>query len=165
MRLPQVNQSNKISVEIADTGHDSPGCSLKLQCSGSPPDELGGCGVAPDRLTNKPAHLPDPWLFDSEALIREIDRIRETALQVPTSGDSNATHFGLQMVVNAAWTLRENLRYLLHLHREGQRSVRRQHEHSEGIKPQHQTIYDLAIVVKLARNKLLITLWTGYLTP
>jgi hypothetical protein len=80
--------------------------------------------------------LPNPWLFDSESLIREIDRIRETALQVPTNGDSNATHFGLQQVINAAWTLRENLRFMLGLHRQRQDSFRK-------AEPQHQTIYGL----------------------
>jgi hypothetical protein len=77
-----------------------------------------------------PAKLPDPWLFDSEALLRELDRCRETALQIPTNGDYNATHFGIQITVNALWTLRENIRYLLHLHREGQRAIRKQHEQS-----------------------------------
>jgi hypothetical protein len=75
-------------------------------------------------------NLPDPWLFDSEALLRELDRCRETALQIPTNGDCNATHFGIQLTVNALWTLRENLRYLLHLHREQQRAIRRQHDQS-----------------------------------
>lgn len=27
--------------------------------------------------------LPDPWLFDSEALLRELDRCSETVLQIP----------------------------------------------------------------------------------
>jgi hypothetical protein len=31
------------------------------------------------------------------ALLRELDRCRETALQIPTNGDCNATHFGIQM--------------------------------------------------------------------
>jgi hypothetical protein len=30
-------------------------------------------------------HLPDPWLFDSEALLRELARCRETALQIPVT--------------------------------------------------------------------------------
>jgi hypothetical protein len=72
-------------------------------------------------------HLPDPWLFDSEALLRELDRCRETVLQIPIT-DPNATHFGIQLAVNAIYNLTENLRYLLHLHREQQRSIRRQHE-------------------------------------
>ena len=100
--------------------------------------------------------LPNPWLFDSESLIREIDRIRETALQVPTSGDANATHFGLQQVINAAWTLRENLRFMLGLHKQRQDSFRQESS-------KHQTIYDLKTWVNLARNNLLITLWTDSL--
>jgi hypothetical protein len=28
------------------------------------------------------AKLPDPWLFDSEALLRELDHCRETVLQI-----------------------------------------------------------------------------------
>jgi hypothetical protein len=71
--------------------------------------------------------LPDPWLFDSEALLRELDRCRETVLQIPIT-NPNATHFGIQLAVSALWNLSENLRYILHLHREGQRAFRRQHE-------------------------------------
>src|SRR6516165_9490749 len=81
---------------------------------------------------NRPPHkLPDPWLFDSEALLRELDRCRETVLQIPVT-NANATHFGIQIAVNAIWNLTENLRYMLHLHREQQRSIRRQHEENLG---------------------------------
>ena len=69
-----------------------------------------------------PENLPDPWLFDSEALLRELDRCRETVLQIPIT-NPNATHFGIQLAVSAIWNLTENLRYLLHLHR-------KQHEQS-----------------------------------
>ena len=79
----------------------------------------------------EPQRLPDPWLFDSEALLRELDRCRETVLQIPIT-NPNATHFGIQIAVNAIWNLTENLRYLLHLHREQQRSIRRQHEENLG---------------------------------
>ena len=48
-------------------------------------------------------------------------------LQIPIT-NPNATHFGIQLAVNAIYNLTENLRYLLHLHREQQRSIRRQHE-------------------------------------
>jgi len=87
-----------------------------------------------------PRPLPDPWLFDTEHLLRELDRCRELTLQIPTNGDCNATHFGIQIAVNAQWTLRENLRYLLHLHREGQRAFRKQHEEflSQQIHPQRE---------------------------
>jgi hypothetical protein len=73
--------------------------------------------------------LPDPWLFDSEALLRELDRCRETVLQIPIT-NPNATHFGIQLAVSAIWNLTENLRYLLHLHREQQRAIRKRHDQS-----------------------------------
>jgi hypothetical protein len=73
--------------------------------------------------------LPDPWLFDSEALLRELARCRETALQIPIT-NPNATHFGIQLTVNAIYNVEENLRYILHLHRDQQRAIRRQHEQS-----------------------------------
>src|SRR4026209_2978742 len=78
-------------------------------------------------MKRPPEQLPDPWLFDSEALLRELDRCRETVLQIPVT-NPNATHFGIQLAVAAIWNLTENLRYLLHLHREGQRSLRKQHD-------------------------------------
>ena len=65
--------------------------------------------------------------FDSEALLRELARCRETANQIPIT-NPNATHFGIQLTVNALYNLEENLRYLLHLHREGQRSFRKKHD-------------------------------------
>jgi len=74
-------------------------------------------------------NLPDPWLFDSEALLRELDRCRETVLQIPIT-KPNATHFGIQLAVSAIWNLTENLRYLLHFHREQQRAIRKQHDQS-----------------------------------
>jgi hypothetical protein len=74
-------------------------------------------------------HLPDPWLFDSEALLRELDRCRELILEIPIT-NANATHFGIQLAVASIWTLSQNLRYLLHLHREGQRSFRKKHDAS-----------------------------------
>ena len=87
--------------------------------------------IIPSMDAPKPQPLPDPWLFDSEALLRELDRCRETVLQIPIT-NANATHFGIQIAVNAIWNLSENLRYLLHLHREQQRSIRRQHEENLG---------------------------------
>jgi hypothetical protein len=71
--------------------------------------------------------LPDPWLFDSEALLRELDRCRETVLQIPIN-NPNATHFGIQLAVASIWNLSQNPRYILHLFREGQRAFRKKHE-------------------------------------
>jgi hypothetical protein len=70
-----------------------------------------------------PDKLPDPWLFNSESLLRELDRCRELVLLVPAP--THATHFALQVAIDAIWNLRENLQYLLLLHGEGQRSFAR----------------------------------------
>ena len=75
--------------------------------------------------TRPPEKLPDPWLFDSESLLRELDRCRELVLEIPIT-NPNATRFGINVAVTAIWNLRENLRYLLALHREGQRSFAKQ---------------------------------------
>ena len=69
-----------------------------------------------------PEQLPDPYLFNSESLLRELDRIREMVLLIPVSGDLNATHFAINNAIDAIWNLSQDLRYLLHLHRAGQRS-------------------------------------------
>ena len=37
-------------------------------------------------------------------------------LQIPIT-NPNATHFGINIAVDALWNLQQNLRYLLHLHR------------------------------------------------
>jgi len=71
-------------------------------------------------MKHPPEKLPEPWLFDSESLLRELDRCRETVLQIPIT-NPNATHCGIQLAVSAIWNLSENLRYLLALHRQGQR--------------------------------------------
>ena len=39
-----------------------------------------------------PDKLPDPWLFDSEALLNELDRCRELVPEY-SDHDANATHF------------------------------------------------------------------------
>lgn len=61
----------------------------------------------------------------SESLLGELDRCRELVLEIPIS-NPNATHFGINVAVTAIWNLRENLRYLLALHREGQRAFAKQ---------------------------------------
>jgi hypothetical protein len=77
--------------------------------------------MAPDQ--RPPDKLPDPWLFDTERLIRELDRCREMILLIPAT--DAATHSAINIAVNANWNLREQIRYLLALHREGQRQWQR----------------------------------------
>ena len=71
-------------------------------------------------MKHPPQKLPDPWLFDSESLLRELDRCRELVLQIPANTQS--VHFASNIAIDAIWNLREHLRYLLHLHRDGQRA-------------------------------------------
>ena len=70
-------------------------------------------------MKHPPQKLPEPWLFDSESLLRELDRCRELVLQIPAT--THAVHFASNIAIDAIWNLRENLRYLLALHRQGQR--------------------------------------------
>jgi hypothetical protein len=76
-------------------------------------------------MKRPPEQLPDPWLFDSEALLRELDRCRELVLQIPAT--THATHFAANIAIDAIWSLREHIRFLLSLHREGQRQFARKH--------------------------------------
>jgi hypothetical protein len=71
-------------------------------------------------MKRRPAQLPEPWLFNSEKLLRELDRCREMVLLIPAT--THETHFACNIAINSIWNLSEQLRYLLGLHREGQRS-------------------------------------------
>jgi hypothetical protein len=76
-------------------------------------------------MNRTPDKLPDPWLFDSEKLLRELDRCREMVLLIPAP--THETHFATNIAIDALWNLRENIRYLLHLHRDGQRAFAMKH--------------------------------------
>src|SRR5436190_11082178 len=77
--------------------------------------------MAPD--LRPPETMPDPFLFDSETLIRELDRCRELVLLIPAT--TQEVHFASNNAIGALWNLREQVRYLLALHREGQRQWQR----------------------------------------
>ena len=93
----------------------------RLKNDRSSPKTEAESEVTSAEILRPPSALPDPWLFDSQALLRELDRCREMVLLIPVNGDVNATHFAINNAVSAIWNLREHIRYLLHLHREGQR--------------------------------------------
>src|SRR4051794_634295 len=68
------------------------------------PDELKTSGVPPVGCSTKPKNspmhrprekLPDPWLFDSEKLLRELDRCREMVLLIPAP--THDTHFAINI--------------------------------------------------------------------
>jgi hypothetical protein len=71
-----------------------------------------------------PDKLPDPFLIDSEHFVQELARIRSLALAVPMSLE---TYGPTNTIVDALWRLEEQLRYLLRLHREGQRAFAQKH--------------------------------------
>jgi hypothetical protein len=68
---------------------------------------------------HSPDKLPDPWLFDSQVLLRELDRCREMVLLIPTP--DHATYFAANIAINALWNLRQQLQYLIGLHTAMQR--------------------------------------------
>lgn len=80
--------------------------------------------MAPDQ--RPPEQLPDPWIFDTEKLLRELARCREMMLLVPATDP--AVHFALNIAINANWNLEQNIRYVLQLHGEGQRAWQRRAE-------------------------------------
>ena len=72
-----------------------------------------------DRKIHPPkTPLPDPWLYDTNALIRDLDYIRELVLRIPVHLD---TALPSQTTLDAIWSLRERLWELVGIHRELQR--------------------------------------------
>src|SRR5438270_9885969 len=86
---------------------------------------LVGCSAnnSTTAMQRTPDKLPDPWLFDSEKLLRELDRCREMVLLIPAP--THEAHFAINIAINAIWNLTQHLRYLLALHRDMQRSFAR----------------------------------------
>jgi len=120
MRL-QKPYPNSLPDDIIEAarGHHSPesdrkdaGLPGRKEFSAAPPPNT--------TMQRTPDKLPDPWLFDSEKLLRELDRCREMVLRIPAP--THETHFAINIAINAIWDLRENLRYLLSLHRDMQQS-------------------------------------------
>jgi hypothetical protein len=78
-----------------------------------------------------PDKLPDPWLFDSEKLLRELARLREMILLIPVNGDPHAAHFAINNAISANWNLEVQLRFLLSLHKDGQRAFANRHQENK----------------------------------
>jgi hypothetical protein len=77
-----------------------------------------------------PDKLPDPWLFDSELLLRKLEQCRELVMHIPISNPA-ATQDGIKIALNAVCTLQNDLRFLLHLHREGQREFAKKNDEAK----------------------------------
>jgi hypothetical protein len=72
-----------------------------------------------------PDKLPDPWLLDSELLLRKLEQCRELVMQIPISNPAS-THEAIKMAVTTISNLQNDLRFVLHLHREGQLAFAKQ---------------------------------------
>jgi hypothetical protein len=72
----------------------------------------------PPEITNarrRPVEaLPEPWLFNTQSLLKELDRCRELVLYIPA--ERNEAHFAINIAIDALWSLREELQWLIQLH-------------------------------------------------
>ena len=113
--------STRSAVEVRDRSGKSDGAVRSLATEG---------------VGTNPMHrpFPDPWLFDSEALLRELDRCREKVLEIPVN--THAAYFASDIAVRAIWNLRERLRELLLLHRQGQDAFALRANHAQARRAQ-----------------------------
>src|SRR6266550_2664525 len=58
-----------------------------------------------------PDKLPNPWLLDSELLLRKLEQCRELVMQIPISNPA-ATHEGIKIAVTTISNLQSDLRLL-----------------------------------------------------
>jgi hypothetical protein len=88
-------------------------------------EKIGFRMKPPPHESLKTQPLPTPWLADSEWLLKELAKTRETILRIPFRLD-NASD--IKSAIDRLWYLERTLRDLLHLHRDGQRSFARKAE-------------------------------------
>ena len=63
-------------------------------------------------MKRTPEQLPDPWLFDSEALLKQLDRCRELVLRIPIT-DTQDIHFGINIAVDVIVLQKEQFGFFL----------------------------------------------------
>ena len=90
-----------------------------------------------------PEKLPDPWLFDSESLLKELDRCRELVAQIPSP--THRAYFAINVAIDALWTLRQTLRHLLGIHVAMQRDFVKKHSPLATQASEAQTVLDRKI--------------------
>jgi len=94
-----------------------------------------------------PDKLPDPWLFDSELLLRKLEQCRELVMQIPISNPA-ATHDAIKMAVTTISNLQNDLRFVLHLHREGQRAFAKHSDEAERKEQKKTALHATAKIVQ-----------------
>jgi len=62
--------------------------------------------------------LPDPWLYETEALISDLDLVRELILKIPVHND---TVLPSNAAIATLWDLRERIRWLAVMRMQSQR--------------------------------------------
>ena len=62
--------------------------------------------------------LPDPFLYNTQALIRDLDSVRELVLRIPVHND---TVLPSNAAISSLWDLRERIRELAVLRLQSQR--------------------------------------------
>lgn len=73
--------------------------------------------------------LPDIWAIDTEFLLKELARVRDLALRVPSNTtDPLDLHAPINSVIDALWNLETDLRFCLKTQRELQDSFARRAE-------------------------------------
>ncbi len=72
------------------------------------------------------AAYPDPWLFDTPALLDALASCREAIWRIPMA--NHAVHLATQAAADQNWRLEQHIRDLWHLHRQGQREFAKKHE-------------------------------------
>jgi len=94
-----------------------------------------------------PDKMPQPWLCDSEFLLNELARIRELILHIPPKNDSLLP---INTAIDSIWRLEQQLRYLLSLTRDMQKSFAQKAQLQSQGEPEAP---DEQVVVKVHRIK------------
>ena len=97
-------------------------------------------GPVPDRL-------PNPWLLDTELLLRKLEQCCELVRQIPISNPA-ATHQGIKIAVTTISNLQNDLRFVLHLHREGQRAFAKQSDEAKRKEQKKTAVHAAAKIVQ-----------------
>ncbi|MFL6526984.1 MAG: hypothetical protein ACJ8IQ_02680 [Chthoniobacterales bacterium] len=69
--------------------------------------------------------LPNPWLFDSHVLFRELTKVREAILRIAPNEN---TLSDINAALDRIWRLENNMKFLLDLHAQGQRAFQQKAE-------------------------------------
>jgi hypothetical protein len=87
-----------------DRGHDSlPAARTDAGLPGRPLDLTVAAPPTTMTMQRTPDKLPDPWLFDSEALLRELAKYREAILLIPAM--TQEAHFAAQAAIDRNWKI------------------------------------------------------------